>query len=96
MPRKKLLRNPKYMTKKQIYNDDRYLAAREECFRRAAGWCQECRRYGRKTDATMAHHIESVEEHPEKAFMVSNLRALCDGCHNKEHPEKGGSRGRRR
>lgn len=94
--RRAMMRNPKYMTEKQIYNDPRYQMARAECIRLAGGKCQECRRYGRMVDATMAHHIQTVKEHPEKAFLVSNLRALCDACHNKEHPEKGGSRGRRR
>ena len=90
-----MLRNPRYMTKKEIYNDSRYKAARAACLARAGNKCEECRRYGRSTDATTAHHMKPVEQYPELAFDASNLRALCEGCHNKEHPEKGGTRGRR-
>ena len=91
-----IMKNPKYMTKKQIYNDERYKRARAECIRRAGGKCQECRRYGRMTDATIAHHIKPVELYPELAFCSTNMTAVCDACHNKEHPEKGGNRGRQR
>lgn len=91
-----LLRNPRYMTKKQIYNDKRYKLARAKCLELAGGRCQRCRRYGRDTDATTAHHVKPIELYPELAFDVRNLEASCDACHNIEHPEKGGSRGRRK
>lgn len=40
--------------------------------------------------ATMVHHVIPREERPDLALVLSNLRSLCDGCHNKRHPEKGG------
>ncbi len=91
-----LPKSPLHMTRKQIYNDKRYKRAREICLQRAQGLCQECRRYGRTTPATTAHHKKSVEEFPELAFDPDNLAADCDACHNKHHPEKGGDRYRRR
>ncbi|MDD4312265.1 MAG: HNH endonuclease [Eubacteriales bacterium] len=52
--------------------------------------CQDCKRYGRNKPAVVAHHIEPITERPELAYVLSNRRALCDACHNKRHPEKGG------
>lgn len=58
--------------------------------RRAKYLCQECRRYGKLVPATTAHHIKPRDQYPELERSVSNGLALCEGCHNKAHPEKGG------
>lgn len=50
--------------------------------------CQHCKRYGKAVPATTVHHIQHVDEHPEMAFVDKNLISLCEGCHNKQHPEK--------
>lgn len=50
--------------------------------------CQHCKRYGKAVQATTVHHIQHVDEHPEMAFVDKNLVSLCEGCHNKQHPEK--------
>ena len=42
--------------------------------------------------ADMVHHIKSREDHPELSLTLSNLESLCNACHNKEHPEKGGGK----
>jgi 5-methylcytosine-specific restriction endonuclease McrA len=89
-----LLAHPSHMTKKQIYKDPRYLRARAAALARDKYLCQECRRYGRTTPAQTAHHIKHVEDYPELAFDENNLKSVCWSCHNKEHPEKGGNRGR--
>lgn len=89
-----MLKHPKNMTKKQIYNDQRYKTARGAALRRARFRCEECARYGKTTTATTVHHIQPIEAHPELVFRADNLRALCPECHNKAHPEKGGGRGR--
>lgn len=44
--------------------------------------------------ATVAHHIQHLDEHPELAYDLANGRALCEACHNKMHPEKGGKSAR--
>ena len=31
------------------------------------------------------HHIEPIELAPEKALVMSNLKALCVNCHQEEH-----------
>lgn len=80
-----------------FYSGGRYLAWRDAVLRRAGYLCEECKRYGR-TDAkgqpivaTVAHHIQHRDEHPELQYLLSNGRALCESCHNKAHPEKGKS-----
>ena len=40
----------------------------------------------------MVHHIKPRRDYPELALVDSNLISLCDECHNKMHPEKGGRR----
>ncbi|QBP07001.1 HNH endonuclease [Virgibacillus phage Mimir87] len=42
--------------------------------------------------ADMVHHIKPREDHPELSLTLSNLESLCNACHNKEHPEKGGGK----
>ena len=45
----------------------------------------------RPRTATVVHHIEPIEKRPDLRLELSNLVSLCDQCHNKRHPEKGGS-----
>jgi len=58
--------------------------------------CQDClqqKRMGariRARRAVVVHHILPRETHPELALELTNLVSLCDACHNKRHPEKGG------
>ena len=75
------------------YHRARHRAWREKVLRRAKYLCEECARYGRRTPATVAHHIKHADAYPELRYDVSNGRALCAACHNKYHPEKGGRRG---
>ena len=72
------------------YNSQRHRVWRDKVLRRAGYLCQECARYGRRTPATVAHHIKHAAAYPALRYVVSNGRALCAACHNKEHPEKGG------
>lgn len=89
----------KHTNKNPHYDKARHKAWRAKVLHRAHGLCEDCRRYGRvgpdglPVPATVAHHIQHLDEHPELAYAVSNGRALCEACHNKQHPEKGGWRG---
>ena len=62
--------------------------------------CVWCRRYNRRDKdglpvrATLVHHIVEVEDAPELALVDSNLVSLCDGCHNKAHPDRAARRWR--
>lgn len=58
--------------------------------------CQDClaaKRRGemiRPRSASVVHHILPRDKYPELALDLDNLVSLCDACHNKRHPEKGG------
>ena len=80
------------MTDEQFYHSAKYKRWREKVFRRAGYLCEECKRYGRKVPATVAHHVKPREFYPELELSVQNGRALCAKCHNLAHPEKGGRR----
>lgn len=61
-------------------------------WRRLARWylarhplCEQCLAEGRTTPAEAVHHIIPVEEAPDKALDVSNLRALCARHHALVH-----------
>ena len=73
-----------------IHKSMRWKKKREQILRRDKYMCQDCKRYGKRVDATEVHHIKHVDEYPELAFDSSNLISLCAACHNKRHPEKGG------
>ncbi|MFC4652646.1 HNH endonuclease [Lactococcus nasutitermitis] len=51
--------------------------------------CQWCKAEGRVTTALRAtlevDHIKELEDYPEFALQLSNLRTLCHDCHNKRH-----------
>lgn len=40
--------------------------------------------------ASMVHHVIPITQRPDLALDIDNLRSLCDMCHNRLHPEKGG------
>jgi 5-methylcytosine-specific restriction enzyme A len=47
--------------------------------------CQECKRYGKNTEATTVHHINPLLERPELRLLSTNLLSLCGKCHDKMH-----------
>ena len=89
----------KKMPNDKYYHQKRHKEWAEKVLKRAGYFCEECKRYGRldkdglPVRATTAHHIKPREQYPELQYMLSNGRALCEKCHNKAHPEKGGARG---
>ncbi len=74
----------------EFYRSKRWKVKRKAILRRDGYMCVECRKYGRRVDATTVHHIKEIEHYPELALVDSNLVSLCEACHNKKHPEKGG------
>lgn len=72
------------------YKGKRWKKKRAAILARDGYLCCECRKYGRRRDAVTVHHIKHVDEYPELAYVDSNLESLCQACHNKKHPEKGG------
>lgn len=74
------------------YKGKRWRRKRAAILRRDKYLCQECKKYGRRREAVTVHHIKHVDEYPELAYSDDNLVSLCNACHNKMHPEKGGRR----
>lgn len=72
-----------------FYTSKRWIKKREMILRRDNYQCQHCKRYGRTVQATVVHHIQHYDDHPELALISSNLISLCSACHNRQHPEKG-------
>ena len=71
------------------YHSPRWKRKRAAILRRDGYLCQECKRYGRRRQATTVHHIRHADEYPELAYTDNNLVSLCSTCHQKAHPEKG-------
>lgn len=71
------------------YGRKRHRDWRDKVLRKAKYICIECARYGKRTPATVAHHIKPREDYPEIQYQLDNGAALCEACHNKAHPEKG-------
>ena len=78
------------MNELDFYRGKAWKRKRAAILRRDGYLCQECKKYGRRRDAVTVHHIQHLDEHPELAREDSNLVSLCNACHNKMHPEKGG------
>ena len=53
--------------------------------------CQECRRYGRTSGATLVHHVYPTDQYPELFYNPWNLISLCTACHEKMHDRKEGT-----
>lgn len=76
----------------EFYHSSKWLHKRDMILRRDGYRCQECKRYGRITQAVTVHHIQHLEDRPDLALVSGNLISLCRACHAKAHPEKGGAR----
>ena len=83
-----------YKKSDPFYHSKEWKRIRQVALMRDGGMCQDCMDrmrdgYGIKPRrATMVHHIIPLEERPDLALRLENLRSLCDECHNREHPEK--------
>ena len=79
-----------------FYKSALWRSARQQALERDLYQCVECeaaRQRGervRPRPATVVHHIIPRSERPDLALELDNLQSLCDACHNKKHPEKGG------
>lgn len=70
------------------YKSKRWELKRKHILKRDGYMCQWCKRYGRRVDAMVVHHIKHADEYPELAYDDDNLISLCAACHNKAHSEK--------
>lgn len=73
-----------------FYTSKKWRAKRQHILNRDGYLCQECKKYGKHTEAKIVHHIKEIDEAPELKMKNFNLVSVCASCHNKIHPEKGG------
>jgi 5-methylcytosine-specific restriction enzyme A len=78
------------MKDKWFYSSKKWRSKRQHILHRDGFLCQECKKYGKNTEARIVHHILEVDEHPHLKMKNNNLVSVCYSCHNKLHPEKGG------
>lgn len=81
----------------KFYESWAWRRKRQAILKRDKFICQECKRFGRKRNglpvpAELVHHIKPYETNPELGLEDSNLVSLCEGCHNKKHPERAGEK----
>ncbi len=83
----------------KFYDSAAWHRVRAKALRRDGYLCVECKRYGRRdrdgspVKATTVHHIKPRENYPELSLTLANLVSLCEGCHNKQHPERAKKKG---
>lgn len=72
-----------------FYKTQAWISKRPKILRRDEYLCQECKRYGKTTAATMVHHIIPLSWcllfNKALALASINLISLCTQCHNKMH-----------
>lgn len=87
----------RYKQSDPFYHSAAWKKVRAAALARDQGMCRDCMALFdagmtlRPHRATMVHHIEPLEQRPDLALRLDNLISLCDECHNRRHPEKGGS-----
>lgn len=85
-----------------FYKTDDWLELRDDVMRDAHYECQHCLKNGIYKRAEMVHHINEVRKRPDLALTrefidaitnekIINLVALCNSCHEKEHPDRFGN-----
>lgn len=73
----------------RFYGSSAWRKLRQLCLGRDHYECLWCKAEGRLTtqyDSILeVDHIKELEQHPELALDLDNLRTLCKDCHNKRH-----------
>lgn len=67
------------------YKGKRWENKRTRIFKRDNYLCQESKRYGKRVQATVIHHIYPVEYYPELAYEDWNLISLSASKHDAMH-----------
>jgi 5-methylcytosine-specific restriction endonuclease McrA len=77
------------MMEHNFYKSAKWKHKREIILKRDEYLCQECKRYGKTTQATTVHHIIPLTwcliYNIALALADINLISLCEKCHNKMH-----------
>lgn len=56
--------------------------------RKLSPLCEDCVERGITRAAQSVDHIQSIESRPDLAFVMSNLRSLCNPCHAQKSAEE--------
>ena len=65
-----------------FYRTKAWRAVRQQCIERDK-WCQECKRRGLYTPATIADHKIPRRTRPDLALDLDNLEGKCKPCHDR-------------
>lgn len=84
----------RYKESNPFYHTKAWKRLRKAALERDHGMCCDCMdlfRAGiikKPRRAEMVHHIVPIEERPDLALCMENLRCLCQTCHNKNTRKK--------
>lgn len=81
-----------------FYNDSYWRRLSKSIIKEQHGECQHCKENGKYSPAILTHHVKELRKHPELAYSRyyvdtngikhRQLVALCNDCHEKEHPNR--------
>lgn len=80
---------------KPFYHSGPWKAVSRKARDRDQGMCRDCMerfragQMNKPRRAELVHHMIPIDERPDLALDLNNLRSLCNICHNRRHPEKG-------
>lgn len=80
-------RDPRLARAYKIRSTSRWKAVRSKK-RQLNPLCEECVERGITRAATSVDHVEPLEKRPDLAFVMQNLRSLCDPCHAAKSAEE--------
>ncbi|BBN99171.1 hypothetical protein St703_18760 [Sporolactobacillus terrae] len=75
---------------KNFYTTSRWKHKRKRMLRRDSYLCQECKRYGKSTEAQMVHHCYPYEDYPQYKLDDWNLASMCNGHGDAMHDRNTG------
>ena len=67
------------------YNSTRWKRKRAHILKRDGYMCQVSKRYGKRIDANVVHHVFPSDDYPEYQWCDWNLVSLANTVHNKMH-----------
>lgn len=75
-------RSAKASAYRHLYHTPEWRSLRKRQLQ-AHPWCAECKRRGRTTPATVAHHIKEHKGDRALFFDPRNLESACQPCHDR-------------
>lgn len=69
----------------KFYKSKAWQAKRKVILARDKYMCRNCKRYGKRRDATTVHHVTPIDINYKLRLHSGNLISLCNDCHEKMH-----------